>query len=183
MATNDPNPAGTSTPATDLATGRWVLDPAASSIGFRHKSVWGLVTVKGSFTTFSGEGEIDADGRGHGTLVIDAASVDTKKSKLDTHLRSADFFEVEKHPTITFTADSVVSDGAGGAEVNGTLTVRGKSRPLTFAAQVTAASPTDVTLTGEAGVDRNDFDMPWKNPGGAMRGIATVTLKTRFTQA
>ena len=183
MATNNPNPAGTSASAADLATGHWVLDPAASSVGFRHKSIWGLVTVKGSFTTFSGEGEIGADGRGHGTLVVDASSVDTKKAKLDTHLRSADFFEVDKYPTITFTADSVVADGTGGAQVGGTLTVRGKSRPLAFPAQVTVAGPTDVTLTGEVGVDRNDFDMAWKNPGGAMRGIATVTLKARFTQS
>ena len=183
MAENTTNPAGTPTSAADLATGHWVLDPATSSVGFRHKSIWGLVTVKGTFTTVSGEGEIDADGRGHGTLLVDAASVDTKKQKLDTHLRSADFFEIEKYPTITFSADSIVADGSGGAEVSGQLTVRGKTRPLTFTAQVAAASSTDVTLTGEVGVDRNDFEMAWKNPGGAMRGIATVTLKTRFIQA
>jgi polyisoprenoid-binding protein YceI len=184
MANDTTDPAGTtSLSTTELAAGRWVLDPAGSSVGFRHKSIWGLITVKGVFTTVSGEGEIDAEGRGRGTLVVDAASVDTKKKKLDVHLRSADFFEIEKYPTITFTADSVAADSAGSAQVSGTLTVRGKSLPLTFTAAVAAASPTDVTLTGEVGVDRDDFEMAWKNPGGSMRGIATVTLKTRFTQA
>jgi polyisoprenoid-binding protein YceI len=183
MTNDTTNPAAGPVPAADLATGRWVLDPAASSVQFRHKSLWGLVTVKGTFTKVSGEGEADAPGHGHGTLVIDTTSVDTKKKRLDTHLRSADFFDVDKHPTIAFSADDVIADDAGNAQVSGALTVRGTSRPLTFTTQVAAASTTDVTLTGEVDIDYKDFDMPWKNPGGTMRGLTTVTLRTRFTQA
>jgi polyisoprenoid-binding protein YceI len=169
--------------AADLATGDWVLDPAVSWVGFRHKSLWGLVTIKGTFTKISGEGEVDAPGHGRGTLVIDAASVDTKKKRLDTHLRSADFFEVEKHPTFTFAADGITADSAGNAQVSGVLTVHGKSHPLTFTTQVTVASTTDVTLTGEVDIDYKNFAMAWKNPGGTVRGLTTVTLKTRFTRA
>ncbi|MFC8828796.1 YceI family protein [Streptomyces sp. NPDC057137] len=183
MTNDTTNPTGGSVSATDLATGHWVLDPAGSSVGFRHKSLWGLVTVRGTFATVTGEGQVHTGGRGEGTLVIDATSVDTKKKRLDVHLRSADFFEVDRHPTIVFAADGVIADSTGNAEVSGVLTVRGKSRPLTFTAQVTAASATDVTLTGEVGVDYKDFGLPWKNPGGTMRGITTVTLRTRFTRA
>lgn len=183
MTNDTTNPAAGSASAADLSTGHWVLDPTASSVGFRHKSLWGLVTVKGTFTTISGEGEVDGQGHGHGTLVIDAASVDTKKKRLDTHLRSADFFEVDKHPTFTFAADGVTADSTGNAQVSGTLTVHGKSRPLSFTTQVTATSSTDVTLTGETAIDYKDFGMAWKNPGGTMRGLTTVTLRTRFTLA
>ncbi len=183
MANSTTNPAGAPASAADLSTGHWVLDAAGSSVGFRHKSIWGLVTITGTFATVSGEGELGADGRAHGTLVVDAASVDTKKKKLNTHLRSADFFQVDKHPDFTFTADSVVADSSGNAQVTGRLTVLGTSRPLTFSTQVTAAGPADVTLIGEVAVDRNDFGMAWKNPGGAMRGLTIVTLKARFTLA
>jgi polyisoprenoid-binding protein YceI len=184
MTNDTTNPAGGGSVSTaDLTAGRWELDAAASSVGFRHKSLWGLVTIKGTFTTVRGVGEIDAQSRGHGTLVIDAASVDTKKKRLDAHLRGADFFEVDRYPTFVFAADGVIADGAGNAQVTGTLTVRGKALPLSFATQVTAASATDVTLTGEVDIDRNDFDMPWKNPGGTIRGLTTVSLKTRFTRA
>jgi polyisoprenoid-binding protein YceI len=183
MTNDTTNPAGGGSVSTaDLATGRWELDPAASSVGFRHKSLWGLVTVKGTFKTVRGMGEIDAQGRGHGTLVIDAASVDTKKKRLDAHLRAADFFEVDRYPTFVFAADSVIADSAGNAQVTGTLTVRGMARPLTFTTQATTASATDVTLTGEVDIDRNDFALPWKNPGGTIRGLTTVSLKIRFTR-
>ena len=182
MAHDTTEPTGTATPA-GLSTGDWVLDAAASAVGFRHRSMWGLITMTGTFAKVSGEGTLDADGRGRGTLVVDAGSVGTGKKKLDTHLLSADFFEVDKHPAFTFDAESVVADGSGNAEVAGRLTVLGRTRPLTFTARISSASPTDVTLTGEVHIDRNDFGMAWKNPGGMMRGLTVVTLSTRFTRA
>ncbi|MHA6758884.1 YceI family protein [Streptacidiphilus sp. PAMC 29251] len=123
--TTDPTSSTSTAALADLSVGHWTLDPAASSIGIKHKSMWGLVTVQGSFTRLSGEGEIGPEGTGHGTLVVDAASIDTKKARLDTHLRSADFFDVAKHPTFTFTATSVAPDASGNAVVTGDLTVLG----------------------------------------------------------
>ncbi len=82
---------GDSVPAqVDSATlaGTWVLDPARSTVRLRSKSMWGLVPVKGSFGTVSGEGTVSPAGEVSGTVTVDAASVDTKMGKRDQHLRS-----------------------------------------------------------------------------------------------
>ncbi|WP_405539324.1 YceI family protein [Streptomyces sp. NBC_00075] len=169
-----------SSPLTGLSTGHWILDAAGSSVGIRHKSMWGLATIKGLFTRISGEGEIGTDGAAHGTLTIDAASINSKQAKLDTHLRSADFFDVDRHPTFTFAATEVVPDGAGAAKVSGSLTVLGKTRTLSFTAHATASGADEVTLSGEVVIDRADFGMTW-NKAGMMKGLTTVALTLRFT--
>ena len=182
MASHTTNSTQSATRLADLSVGAWTLDAAQSSVGIRHKSMWGLATIKGSFTRVEGEGEILPDVSARGTLTIDAASISTKQAKLDTHLRSADFFDVDKHPAFTFTAGSVVPDSAGTAKVAGQLTVLGIARPLEFTADVSAASPTDVTLTGEVTVDRSAFGMNW-NRAGMLKGLTTVTLALRFTRS
>lgn len=181
MPDNTTDPTSSTTAVADLSAGHWTLDPAASSVGIRHKSMWGMVTVTGSFTRLSGEGEIGPEGTGHGTLVVDAASIDTKKAKLDTHLRSADFFDVANHPNFTFTATGVTPGADGNATVTGDLTVLGTTRPLSFTARAAAAGTTDVTLTGEVVVNRDDFGMGW-NRMGMLKGLTTVVLNTRFTR-
>jgi polyisoprenoid-binding protein YceI len=158
----------------DLSAVYWILDAARSSIGIRSKSMWGLATV-------GGEGEIALDGTAHGTLTIDAASIKTKKGKLENHPRSADFFDVDKHPTFTFTADLVVPDGAHTVKVAGQLTVLGRTRPLTFTAYATAGTPTQDTLTGEIAIDRNDFGISW-NKAGMIKDPTTVKITTHFTR-
>lgn len=85
-----------------VETGLWQLDAGASTVALKHKSMWGLVPVKGVFATVGGGGEVSADGTVTGTLTLDAASIDTKNAKRDAHLRSADFFDVDKYPEITF---------------------------------------------------------------------------------
>lgn len=79
--------------------GRWVLDPAASTAEFRVKHFWGAITVRGWFDRMSGEGTVDAAGVISGQLTFDTSSLNTKNSRRDKHLRSADFFDVEQHPT------------------------------------------------------------------------------------
>ena len=61
-----------------VETGVWQLDQAASTVGISHKTMWGLVNVKGTFGTFNGQGEVRGDGSAVGTLTLDAASLDTK---------------------------------------------------------------------------------------------------------
>ncbi|QMU75765.1 YceI family protein [Streptacidiphilus sp. PB12-B1b] len=167
-----------------LDVGHWLLDAPASTVGIRHKSMWGLVTVAASFTEVSGEGETAADGSAHGTLTVAAASVASGKSKLDTHLRSADFFAVEQHPAFVFTADRVVPGSgasAGTAEVTGRLTILGTTKPFAFTVRTAAAGPDDVTLSGEVTVDRADFGMDW-NRAGMLKGLTTVVLALRFSR-
>ncbi|MGW1807018.1 YceI family protein [Streptomyces sp. NPDC002078] len=165
-----------------VQTGTWQLDPAASTVGLRHKTMWGLVTVKGTFTAASGGGEVHADGSATGTVTLEAASLDTGHAKRDTHLRSADFFDADNHPEITFAVRGADRLDGDGVRVTGQLTVRGVSRPLTFTAHLSDAGADALTLDAEFSVDRDQFGMGW-NQLGMMRGLTTVTAKLRFTRA
>jgi polyisoprenoid-binding protein YceI len=166
----------------ELRAGHWTLDAPASSVGIRNKSMWGLVTVKATFAKVGGAGEILADGSASGTLTVGAASVASGKARLDNHLRSADFFEVEKFPDFTFEVDQVVPKPVNTAEVSGRLTVIGRTRPLTFTARTSVAGPNEVTLAAEVDIDRSDFGMTW-NKGGMLKSPTTVVLSLRFTHS
>lgn len=165
-----------------VETGLFQLDQTSSTVAVRHKTMWGMVTVKGAFTAVTGEGEVRPDGTAVGTITLDAASLDTKNAKRDKHLRSAHFFDVEKFPTITFAVRSAVSGADNAVQVNGQLTVRGISRPQPLTATVTQAGPDAVTLVAEFTVDRAEFDMSW-NQMGMMSGLTTVTATLRLTRA
>src|ERR1700730_13611226 len=82
------------------AAGKFVLDPAASSVAIDHKTMWSLVTVHGTFDRVDGVGELHADGSAGGVITLDTASINTKHKKRDTHLRSAEFFDAEQFPAI-----------------------------------------------------------------------------------
>ena len=165
-----------------VATGRWEVDTAASSVGFKHKSIWGLVTVRGTFPVAGGEGVVADGGTASGKIAVDAASLDTKHKKRDTHLRSADFFDVERFPTIDFAADEIKALGATSVEIKGRLTVRGITKPVSFTANATAISEKGVTLTTTLTFNRADYGMTW-NQMGMIIGLAEVTLSLRFTPA
>lgn len=182
MSTPSAQPAApTALPLAELAPGSWLLDAQASSVAFTHKTMWGLVTVKGAFTGLEGQGEVLAGGGAQGTVTIAAASIDTKHKKRDEHLRSADFFETEAHPAIVFTAGQVTPTGRDTVDVSGDLTVRGTTRPLTFSARATEVAADAVALTGALSVDRTDFGLTW-NQMGMMKGKAELTLNLRFTR-
>ncbi|MFE1927993.1 YceI family protein [Streptomyces asoensis] len=165
-----------------VETGLWQLDAAASTVAVKHKSVWGLVTVKGVFATVGGGGEVAADGTVTGTLTLDAASIDTKNAKRDDHLRSADFFDTDKHPEITFAVQSAELGSDGTAKVSGQLTVLGVGRPQSFTARVSRADGDAVTLDATFTVDRTEFGMT-TNQLGMMGGLTTITAALRFTRA
>jgi polyisoprenoid-binding protein YceI len=163
------------------SAGHWVLDPQQSSVGVSHKTMWGLMTVRGSFSDLHGEGDIAADGAVSGTFEVGAGSVDTKNSKRDIHLRSAEFFNADAHPRITFAVKDARVDQAGGLVVSGDLEVAGQSRPLALTAKVSEASADSATLTADVDVDRADSGMTW-NQMGMVKGPATVSIKARFTR-
>jgi polyisoprenoid-binding protein YceI len=174
---NSPHPG----PLADVAAGRWTLDPAGTTVRIQHKTFWGLLNVKGVFTKVSGDGEVLAGGSAHGSMTIDAASLVTKNAKRDTHLRSADFFDVDKHPSLAFTATDVTPAGNGTAQVTGDLTVIGVSRALSFTAQASEVSADAVTLTAEIPVDRKEFGMTW-NQANMLKPLTFVTITARFTR-
>ena len=174
--------------ATALAgPSRWTLDPARSSVTLRHKTLWGLSTVRGSFGELGGQAEIGADGSARGRLEIGAASLDTGNAKRDKHLRSADFFNADAHPHIVAVLQRAglgASTGHTGDQVSvsGQLTAAGVTRPLTFTATLAEVTESAVTVRAEAEVDRAQFGMTW-NQLGMLRGPATVSVLARFTRA
>ena len=110
-----------------VAQGRWRIDPARSSVEFRTPTLWGLATVDGRFERY--DGSLDLQRSPAIELVIDAASLTTKNSFRDRHLRSADFFDVEDHPQVRFVSDTATLDGDT-LKVRGRLYAAGTSLPL-----------------------------------------------------
>jgi polyisoprenoid-binding protein YceI len=162
--------------------GRWDLDAGRSTVTLTHKTMWGLVNVRGSLGGLSGHGAVGPDGGLSGILSIDPATIDTKNKKRDEHLRSADFFEVATHPSITYT----VSGGAFGPDgtlvLNGTLQVAGIDRPFPIAARISGETASDATLTADLTIDRADFGLTW-NKAGMLKGPATLRVAAHFTKS
>ncbi|OUD04031.1 YceI family protein [Streptomyces swartbergensis] len=164
-----------------VETGTWQLDRTASTVALRHRNVWGLVTMKGTFAAVSGQGEVRPDGSAVGTLTVDVASLHIKRAKNIKHLLSADFFDAENHPEITFAARSAELRADETVHVIGELTVRGISRPLSLTARLVDADADALTLDAEFSVDRAQFGMDW-NLLGMIRGLATVATTLRFVR-
>jgi polyisoprenoid-binding protein YceI len=143
--------------------GSWTLDPARSEVRLNTRHTWGLLPLHGVFSQVAGSGTVTAAGDASGSITVAAASIDTKNSTRDKHLRSADFFDVTEHPDITFAADGV-SPAEGGVRITGSLTVRGNTRPVAFDAAVTTGDG-EVSLDGELPVNRADFGLTWNRLG------------------
>lgn len=168
--------------AVQLTPGRYTLDRTGNSVAFRHKTFWGLATVRGSFGSVEGSGELAADGTGSGSLTVAVASLDTKNQKRDTHLRSKDFFDAEAHPEVVFTAARITPSGEDAAQVEGEISVRGTSRALSFPARLETQSADSVVLSASVEIDRGEFGMTW-NQLGMLKGSATMDIRLRFTAA
>jgi polyisoprenoid-binding protein YceI len=154
--------------------GDWTLDGAKSTIGLRSRTIWGLIPVRGVFGQVTGHGTVSAVGEVSGTITVAAASIDTKNAKRDKHLRSSDFFQADAFPHITFSVDRLQPSGEG-VTVTGQLSVRGRTRPLTFPATVSAASSGEVRLDAEIQVNRADFGLTWNQLGmTSMQNTITV---------
>jgi polyisoprenoid-binding protein YceI len=164
-----------------VETGVWQLDATASTVALRHKTMWGLVTVKGTFGAVGGSGEVSSGGSATGTITVDAATLDTKNKKRDEHLRSADFFDAENHPEITLAVRSAEVRAGDTVEVSGQLTVRGISRPQSLTARLVGADADALTLETEFTVDRAEFGLGW-NQMGMIRGLTTVAATLRFVR-
>lgn len=162
----------------------WTLDPTHSSVEFSVRHL-GIATVRGRFKQLAATVELDDDGRLHGIAArIEAASIDTGVDQRDTHLRSPDFFDVERHPTIEFRSTAVEPRGNGTARVTGELTMRGQTHPVRFEIESTAPI-TDpwgnrraaATATGK--LSRKEWGLTW-NQVLEFGGVA-VADEVRFT--
>jgi len=160
--------------------GEWVLDPGKSSIRLKSRSMWGLAPVNGVFHELSGNGTVSPDGEVSGTVTVAAASIDTRNTKRDTHLRSADFFDSANNRDITFTADGIRPAGQGVA-VTGKLTVRDRTRPLSFDAAASVHGDGEIWVDAEVHVNRADFGLTW-NQMGMTSMNNTLTIHAVFTR-
>ena len=146
-----------------LPAGNFNIDPSHSRIGFsaRHAMV---TKVRGSFNEYSGTATV-ADGSASISVVISAASIDTRSADRDGHLKSGDFFDVETFPKITFVSTSV-KDGGQGLLVEGNLTIKDVTKPITIDFEYTG-SATDpfgnarFGFEGAAEINRKDFGLTW----------------------
>jgi polyisoprenoid-binding protein YceI len=161
-------------------TGRWTLDGSSSEVRLRSKSMWGLVKVNGVFRQVAGAGTVTEGGDVTGTITVSAGSIDTRNKKRDDHLRSADFFDASTYPDIAFAVDRITTAGQE-PSVQGSLTVRGKTRALTFPAAVSAFEGDELWLDAEVAVNRNDFGMTWNQMGMASVDN-TITIHAVFAR-
>jgi polyisoprenoid-binding protein YceI len=163
------------------AAGVWNLVPARSSVRFRNKTLWGLVPVNGEFTDVSGDGQITAKGTVFGRVDVRAASLRTGIGKRDEHLRSPDFFDVEKYPEISIVVTDVTATGERTADLRAELTVRGATHPLPLSATVDHDGDT-VRISAQTTVDRTAFGVSG-NMVGMMPTMTTLIADLLFAKA
>jgi polyisoprenoid-binding protein YceI len=158
--------------------GPYTIDPSHSTVEFVGRHL-GFAKVRGRFTKFEGAIEIaDVPEQSSVHVDIDVASVDSAEPRRDEHLRSADFFDVENHPRITFTSTAVQAAGEGRWDVTGDLTVRDVTRPVVLHVEFEGgeADPWGgqrVGFSASTELDREDWGLTWNQlleSGGVLVG-------------
>ena len=129
-----------------LPAGTFAIDASHSRVGFsaRHAMV---TKVRGSFNDYTGSAVI-ADGAASLSIEINVASIDTRSADRDGHLQSPDFFDVANFPKITFTSTSV-KDGGAGIVVDGNLTIKDVTKPLTIEFEYTGTAKETLVLVSK----------------------------------
>ena len=161
-----------------VPTGTWTVDRSHSSVEFRVKHMM-ISTVRGHFGEF--DGTIVAAPAYHDSKVrgtIQAASIDTNEPNRDEHLRSADFFDVEHHPTIDFESTRIEHAGRGDYRVTGDLTMHGETHPVTLDVTVHGVTRDTqgfdrVGLEARGTISRSEFGLRWQQAletGGVLVG-------------
>lgn len=177
-----------------MAVTNWDFDHAHSSIEFtvRHMLV---SKVRGRFVKWNGTLAIDEKdfSRSHAKVSIDVASVDTHEPQRDAHLRSADFFEADKHPQITFESKRIAATGDSDLSVVGDLTIRGVTREITLAVErggVIAKDPWGkrrAGFTATATIDRKAFGVSFNqvlDQGGlALSEKVSIAIEIEATES
>lgn len=156
------------------SVGVWSVVPERSSIRFENKTMWGAMRVRGSFTEFSGDGQVQEGQKVSGRIDIKTASVNTGLHKRDEDLRSAGFFDVEKYPSITIVVSGGEPAGDDTVRLNAELTAKGITAPLPLLVNVEVLDDGAVCLTTQTTVARKRFAVE-----GNMFGMvgAKTTLK------
>jgi polyisoprenoid-binding protein YceI len=168
----------------------WRIDSAHSAAQFtvRHMMV---SNVRGHFGKLAGTARFDAADPAKGSLevTVDVASIDTREPKRDAHLKSADFFDAEKHPAMTFKSKRIDRAGSG-YRLTGDLTIRGVTREVVFNVEGLAPEVKDgrggvrTGATATARINRKDFGLTWNRAietGGVVVGDeVAITVDLQF---
>ncbi|HTV04390.1 MAG TPA: YceI family protein [Acidobacteriaceae bacterium] len=182
----------TTTAATAVTT--WNIDPIHSVAEFKVRHMM-ISNVKGQFTGIAGILKLDeADITSSGIeATIDAASINTRDAQRDGHLKSPEFFDAEKFPTLAFKSTHVARTGEAELEIDGNLTIHGVTRKATFAVEGPSAPAKDpwgntrIGLSATTKINRKDFGLTWNSAletGGVMVGEeVTITLEVEFVKA
>jgi polyisoprenoid-binding protein YceI len=163
-----------------LPVGTWNVDPVHSSVEFHVKHL-GIATVKGKFKEFQGTLQVTPEGAsGYGTVQV--ASVDTGEPQRDGHLLSADFFDAENIPEITFKSTSIAPTGDDEYEITGDFSIHGHTHPLTLKATLegTETDPQGndrVGLSASAQINRSDYDMKFNMALGSGNVVVSDKVK------
>jgi polyisoprenoid-binding protein YceI len=182
------------TTTTNSATTNWNIDPAHSVAEFKFKHMM-ISNVKGQFAKITGVLTLDesdlADSRVE--ALIEAASIETRDAQRDAHLKSADFFDVEKFPTLSFKSTHISHGRDGELAVEGDLTIRGVTRKVFFAVEGPTPPVKDpwgntrVAVSATTKINRKDFGLTWNTAletGGILVGDeVTITLDVEFVKA
>lgn len=157
----------------------WAVDATHSSIDFSVKHMM-IANVKGSFHTFEAKVNADPEDLTSAEIefAIDVNSVDTRNKDRDAHLRSADFFDAESYPQITFKSTNIVAKGDGEYDVTGDVTIHGVTRPETFQVTFEGAGKDPwgnekAGFSGKGKLKRSDFGLTYNavlEAGGVLIG-------------
>lgn len=169
----------------DKINGQWELDPEHTRIGFSAKHAM-VTTVRGSFNEVKGLLNVDTENTENCSAVVTVgvASVDTRNAKRDEHLRSADFFDAEQWPNITFVSSSIEEVDDNAIAVIGDLTIRDVTRQITIPLAVTgvqqdAFGALRAGFEGTRRLERRDFGLEWNMPldAGGVLVSERITLE------
>ena len=165
-------------PTHEFPLGTWVVDDTASHVGFEVGNLWGLAKVRGEFELVRGALAVSA-GSVEAHLTIDASSLNTHNKRRDKHLRSADFFDADRHPEIRFEISSV-APGPDGPAVTGDLRVGESRLPLSLPLQVSEGADRLAVRTSTV-IPRELVGLGW-NRAGMIGGEAVVTVELALTR-
>ena len=172
--------------------GTYTIDPSHSRVGFstRHAMV---TKVRGAFNEVGGQATTGPNLEGASIEVnIETASIDTRSGDRDAHLKSADFFDVEQYPAITFRSTEVVAADADTLRVTGDLTIKDVTRPVTVDFEYAGAAQDPfgnvrIGFEGSTVVNRKDFGLTWNaalETGGVLVSEkATLEFETSLIKA
>lgn len=158
---------------------QWNIDASHSNVEFSVKHLM-VTTVRGRFTAFSGTINFDPANPAAGSVdvTIEANSITTGTVDRDNHLRSADFFDVENHPHLTFKSTHVEVTGENSAKISGDLTIRGVTHPVILDVEFNGTNKdpwgqTKAAFEATTKINREDFGLTWNQAletGGVLVG-------------